>query len=100
MLVTVINVISRLSFANIPTYLNNHFTDILSVYFVRVIFLVFVIQDFTEIKLQITLDWFRALSVGEVLVLKLQNWHAHTNDTCARLCVERPYVFCKYFCVS
>ena len=45
-----------LSITNIPACLNKHFADILSVYFVRVIFLVFVIQDFTEIKLQITLD--------------------------------------------
>ena len=57
MLVTLINVISRgythypLSITNIPACLNKHFTDILSVYFVRVIFLVFVIQDFTENKI-------------------------------------------------
>ena len=38
----------HLSITNIPACLNKHFKDILSVYFVRVIFLVFVIQDFTE----------------------------------------------------
>ena len=53
MLVTLINVIAihthyPLSITNIPACLNKHFADILSVYFVRVIFLVFVIQDFTE----------------------------------------------------
>ena len=39
---------NRLSIRDIPACLNKHFTDILSVYFVRVIFLVFVIQDFTD----------------------------------------------------